>query len=356
MSLAITVLPANHGDAIIVQAGIDQPDPFRILIDGGPATCYQRTQGFKRTWGPLHAALKTLSSRSEALDLVVLTHVDDDHIGGLVKACQDKLLLPVIGKEVWFNSGRLIARQLGSGVEPEGSQLILPQSGTDRLTSIAQGVLFDDLLDEAGMRQRTLRVAGQKIDFRYGEIQILSPDEDRLRALLAKWEKERPDSLTSSHETDYESTLDDLLRGDYFEEDAAVHNASSISFLISSGNAKALFLGDAFPSTVCASLRSLGYSEKNPLHVGACKISHHGSKGNTSRELLSLIKSDNFIISTDGSRHGLPNKVTLARIMKMAPESKILFNYPKLKKLIFSDEELRAATETLTDIEGDIIL
>jgi len=356
MSLAITVLPANHGDAIFVQAGIDKQDPFRILIDGGPAACYQRTQGFKQISGPLHATLTALSSRSDALDLVVLTHVDNDHIGGLLKAYQNESFLPVIGKEVWFNSGRLIARQLGDGVEPEGSQLILQRSGSDRLTSIAQGVLFDDLLDEAGVRPRALKVAGQRIDFRHGEIQILSPDEDGLRALLAKWEKERPDSLTSSHENDYKSSLGDLLQGDEFEEDTAVHNASSISFLISSGNAKALFLGDAFPSTVCASLRKLGYSEQNPLHVGACKVSHHGSKGNTSPELLSLIRSDGFIISTDGSRHGLPNKVTVARIMDMAPESKVLFNYPQLKKLIFSHDELSAAAETLTDIEGDIIL
>ncbi|WP_412025055.1 ComEC/Rec2 family competence protein [Burkholderia cepacia] len=356
MSLAITVLPASHGDSILIRAGLDKHDPFRILIDGGPAACYQRAQGFKQIFGPLHSVLRALSSQSKALDLVVLTHVDSDHIGGLLKACESNSVLPVFGKNVWFNSGRVIAQQLGDGVEPDESALIVQRGSSDRLTSITQGVAFDDLLDQAGVGPRTLKVAGQTIEFRHGEIQILSPDEDQLRALLEKWEKERPDSLTSAHSNDYKLSLDDLLQRDEFEEDTAVHNASSIAFLISSGDAKALFLGDAFPSTVCASLRKLGYSEQNPLRVGACKVSHHGSKGNTSPELLSLIRSDRFIVSTDGSRHGLPNKVTFARIMNLAPHSKILFNYPELKTLIFNRDELAHAGEKLADIEGDIVL
>lgn len=356
MSLAITVLPASHGDSIIIQAGTDKQDPFRILVDGGPGDCYHSTQGFKQTFGPLHSTLKTLSSRSNVLDLVVLTHVDSDHIGGLLKACADDSVLPVFGKDVWFNSGRVIAQQLGNGVEPDGSALIVPKAASDRLTSIAQGVALDDLLDQAGVSPRELKVAGQKIEFRHGEIQILSPEEDQLRTLLAKWEKEKPDSLTSAQSNDYKSSLEDLLQRDKFEEDKSVHNGSSVAFLISSGDAKALFLGDAFPSTICASLRKLGYSEENPLHVGVCKVSHHGSKGNTSAELLSLVRCDRFIISTDGSRHGLPNKVTLARILNLAPQSKILFNYPRLKTRIFSREELHHAAEKLIDIDGDIIL
>jgi hypothetical protein len=356
MSLAITVLPASHGDSIIIEAGSDKQDPFRILIDGGPADCYCSNQGFKQTFGPLHSTLTALSSRTNALDLVVLTHVDSDHIGGLLKAYEHDSVLPIFGKDVWFNSGRVIAQQLGNGMEPDGSVLTLQKGTSDRLTSIAQGVALDDLLDQAGVSPRQLRVAGQKIEFRHGEIQILSPEQDQLRTLLAKWEKEKPDSLTSAHSNDYKSSLDDLLQRDKFEEDKSVHNGSSIAFLISSGDAKALFLGDAFPSTICASLRKLGYSEENPLHVGACKVSHHGSKGNTSAEFLSLARCDQFIISTDGSRHGLPNKVTLARIMDLAPQSKILFNYPSLKTRIFSREELGHAGEKLTDIEGDIIL
>lgn len=356
MSLAITVLPAGHGDSIVIRTGLDKQDPFRILVDGGPGDCYHRAQGFKQTFGPLHATLNALSNQSYALDLVVLTHVDSDHIGGLLKAFEDDSVLPVFGNNVWFNSGRVISRQLGNGMEPDGSALTVLKGVGDRLTSIAQGVTFDDLLDQAGVGPRKLQVAGQKIEFRHGEIYILSPDEGQLRTLLAKWEKEKPDNLTSTHANDYKSSLGELLQRDKFEEDKSVHNSSSIAFLISSGDAKALFLGDALPSTICASLRKLGYSEENPLHIGACKVSHHGSKGNTSPELLSLVKCDRFIISTDGSRHGLPDKVTLARILDSAPQSKILFNYPELKKRIFSRDELEHAAENLAGFEGDIIL
>ena len=356
MSLAIKVLPASHGDSILIEAGADKQDPFRILVDGGPADCYCSNQGFKQTFGPLHSTLTALSSRTITLDLVVLTHVDADHIGGMLKAYEHDAVLPIFGKDVWFNSGRVIARQLGNGIEPDGSVLNVQKGASDRLTSIAQGVAFDDLLDQTGVSPRLLRIAGQKIEFRHGEIQILSPEQDQLSTLLAKWEKEKPDSLTAAHSNDYKSSLGELLKRDEFEEDKSVHNGSSIAFLISSGEAKALFLGDAFPSTICASLRKLGYSEENPLHIGACKVSHHGSKGNTSAELLSLVRCDQFIISTDGSRHGLPNKVTLARIMQLAPQSKILFNYPRLKTRIFSSEELDNMGDKIIDIEGEIFL
>ena len=64
------------------------------------------------------------------------------------------------------------------------------------------------------------------------------------------------------------------------------------------------------------------------------KISHHGSKYNTSPKLLDLIDSQHFIISTGGSKsHKLPDREVIARILfhskrNLNRKRTIYFNYP----------------------------
>lgn len=355
MSIRIKVLEAGHGDALIVETSIGD-ETFRILIDGGPAECFERRQGAKRTIGPLQAELDGMVARQERFDLTILTHVDDDHIGGLLRACRHEKYRAVIANEVWFNSGRLIAEAMGGAV-PEDSTIWIDDPN-DRLTSIAQGVEFDDILRQYCQVRRSVKIAdGAEIPFRHGKILILSPTEDQLRTLLAKWEKEKPDSLTSSARNDYELSFEELRDNDVFSEDSSVHNASSIAILIEVAGARALFLGDALPSTVCRTLREkLGVNEQNRLSVRVCKLSHHGSEANTNEELLSLLHCEKFIISTNGARHGLPDKMTLARIDKLSPESLVLFNYPGLRKRIFSRHGELASKEKMRDMEGDVLL
>jgi len=85
---------------------------------------------------------------------------------------------------------------------------------------------------------------------------------------------------------------------------------------------------DAFPSRVAASLRTLGYSPERRLKLDLLKLSHHGSKGNTSPELLALIDCTRFAISTNGTQHSHPDPETIARILAADPgrPKQLLFN------------------------------
>jgi competence protein ComEC len=67
--LVVTVLDVGQGDAILVEA----PGGQRILVDGGPS-------------GPavLAALARELPAGARRLDLVVLTHPQEDHVAGLV--------------------------------------------------------------------------------------------------------------------------------------------------------------------------------------------------------------------------------------------------------------------------------
>ena len=230
------------------------------------------------------------------------------------------------------------------------------QLHADKLTSISQAVDLDEILTDNYKCHRKLCVAGDVIEVPGGRLTILSPERKQLQDLLQKWKDEAPDSLTSATDKDYVVPLERLANEDKFCEDGSVNNASSIAFLLETKSASALFLGDALPTTVCRSLCSLGYSVESPLKVDICKLSHHGSKANTSPELLTLVNSKQFVVTTNGARHGLPNKATFARILKSQPDSEILFTYPNLIKEIFLVEEIGLHANKLVAAEEEITL
>ena len=93
---------------------------------------------------------------------------------------------------------------------------------------------------------------------------------------------------------------------------------------------KLLFLADSHPSMILESLKK-HYSEDDfPIEFDIIKVSHHGSVTNTSKKLLEVIDSKNYIISSDGSKFGHPNIETIARIINRKSDfiRNLYFNYP----------------------------
>lgn len=324
--MTIKFLKANNGDSILIsfkEAG----KPRNILIDGGVSKTYLNPKNAKGKpeAGELKKEIDTLREKNEMIDLLILTHVDDDHIGGILKWFgKDEFAYKMVCK-VWFNSGKLIAEHFNQQAEEE-NELILDTS-TDTLTSIAQGVKFEKYLLEHNLWDRVLIMSHQEFQLFGIDFRILSPNEEKLKALLAKWEKEKPLQQTAGGEDDYEKSLQTHIDEDKFVEDQAIHNGSSIAFLLTYKTKNMLFLADAHPSVIVASLTQLGYSKENPLKVDFVKVSHHGSKSNNSVDMLEMIDSKKYIISTNGDKHHHPNKQFLARLIHLKPTCEIYFNY-----------------------------
>ena len=99
-----------------------------------------------------------------------------------------------------------------------------------------------------------------------------------------------------------------------------------------------LFLGDAHDASILESVRSLKFNEANKLQLSLLKVSHHGSEYNTSMDLLKIVSADRYVISTNGTKHGLPNQRTVARIIASG-EGIICCNYPKITESILLPEE-----------------
>lgn len=329
--MEVKFLKAGHGDCIHLRIEFEGVIK-NILVDGGPSKTF--LSGAKP--GPLKKLISELKHKKQNIDLLILSHVDDDHIAGLLKAFSKKGYLDEITKEVWFNSGRTIKDYFDSD-NPDNRDTFFSSAGV--LTSIKQGVSFESKLKELKIWDERIIKARDQFE-RWGlTIDILSPNNDGLRELFQKWSKEKPLSVhTSGSKNDYDHSFTNLLKKDNFREDQSVHNGSSIAVLITANSKKILLLGDAHPSVIEESLQSQGFSKDNPLKVDLVKLSHHGSKANTSNSLLEIIHCSKFVISTDGSRHNLPNKVTIARINNYFPDAKIYFNYTSIMKKVLKQE------------------
>lgn len=337
--MQIKFLQAFNGDSIWISFVKDEK-PINILIDGGTSTTYsyKDKKDGKIKDGDLKKLIDCLKDKGEKLDLAILTHIDDDHIDGFLKWFgKDEVAIQNI-KEIWFNSGRTIKQYLND-TETEINPVKFKEQTT--LTSVKQGGDFENYIREKEVWDEKVIKQGDIINWNGISFQILSPGKEKLEKLLKEWKKKVPESLLdTSRKDDYKKTLKKLMEEDIFEEDDDPYNGSSISFIITHEDKKYLFLGDSHPSNIISELKRLGYNPtNNKLQIELIKISHHGSQKNTSVELLVLIETNKYIISTNGDMHGHPDKATIARIVNTNSKAKIFFNYPSLISKVILEED-----------------
>ena len=327
MALSIKVLPAGSGDCILLSYGENQLKS-NILIDGGTGILsYHR----------LKDEIQMIADSGEFVDLLVLTHTDEDHIEGILNIYKDSDIDKSIIKKIWFNSGRVVGRYLNEPNIPSEASIKIEFS---EKSSVGQGIELDDLLESYQLNRGEI-LAGYQEPIGGAIISVLSPEINGIKKFFPKWKYEQRTDTYLGHKTDYHLSLKELYKKNKFKKDNSFANQSSIAFLFEYEGYKALLLGDADPSVVVNSLRKYhGIKEGNELHVNVVKLSHHGSKGNTNEKLLNHIRSKQFIISSDGNQ-GLPDKECLARIIKFSPKKvEFIFN-SSLEKLIFLDEDYK---------------
>ena len=93
-AIRVELLPARLGDCLLVECLRTDGTTWRMLVDGGPPD----------TWPLLEARLRRLGPTDRRLDVVVVTHIDSDHIGGMVPFFGSDLARSVLDVgDVWFN-------------------------------------------------------------------------------------------------------------------------------------------------------------------------------------------------------------------------------------------------------------
>lgn len=277
------------------------------------------------------------------LDLLVVTHIDQDHIGGVLALCDDEEVPDEIVKQFWFNSGELIAAYLDTPVD-ERREVTFQTIG-ESTRSLKQGITLETFLKQSGRWHDQPVMQGQSYEMGGAKIWVVAPSEEKLKELNEDWQVEVGTS-TRGVSNDYDESLEELAQRRE-REDRSVPNGSSIAFLFEYQSRRVLLLGDAHSSDVIEGLARLGYDAAHRLEVDAVKLSHHGSKASNLSALWDVVSTRQYLISTDGSRYGLPNKEALARIILHPQRDKdqelvFYFNHDnEVLRSVLNEEECR---------------
>ena len=320
--MIIEPLKAEHGDAIVIRIDNDS-NQIKIVIDGGPNDCAERIADYYDTLG--------------YIDLLILTHYDEDHIGGLLefigRHTGDKSEL--IG-EIWVNGARVIYFDKDENV-----------SSYDNAYTLASYI--NRMKDKGIIKSFVYNINNSMEDVKHEgfEISILTPTSSCLEKLEANFkhyvdEHGLADDPDTDEQVSYGRTKQDSqkslesLAEEKHKATTTFMNKTSISFILYAEGKSLMMLGDADINEVEKKLKDMGYSKESPVHLDLVKLSHHGSKGNISKEFLEIIDCNDFLFTTNGGTGGAyhPDRKTIALIMecheKKSTGKKVTlrFNYP----------------------------
>jgi beta-lactamase superfamily II metal-dependent hydrolase len=315
--MKLEVLQANDGDCLLLHA--DGGD--LILIDGGSAGVYRSV---------LKKRLEQLRGSSPKLDLrlVMVSHIDSDHITGIADMLRDLVEKQSDGQEaryrirsLWHNSfdklagGHAAATQSSivgaslAGVAPAG----LNREVAAVLASVKQGNEVRGYAKKLaiGVNRETngnlLQApdAGKKvIPIAAGlTFTIIGPREAELQALEDSWKAAKKTGGAN----------EESVAADYLNR--TVPNLSSIVVLAeattASGIRRLLLTGDAGGDLILEGLESAGLLDSDGrIDVDLLKVQHHGSNHSVDIEFFRRVTAPRYVISGNG-RHGIPHRDTL---------------------------------------------
>ena len=371
-NIMIKVFPAGAGDCILVDF---IKEDYRILIDGGYAETYRKY---------LKRYLTELATQGKRINLLIVTHIDSDHIGGIQAFFEENGVAEtpsVIGvDEVWYNAFfhvdtvKVHQKAIPYTIREvlRGSLAVHNEVKSDGRNdiSVIQGNTVAGLLKEIGYNWNSswegnavcVKNCWQKKLTDKIQCTLLGPGEKELDELAQFWISKLKSNVrkfivcddmlySEAFECYYahngkeqeEPIRKDIAFGSMEKEkeidwmkwagawsgqiDDREANRSSIAFMLEYEGVKLLFPGDCPIQLLQKEL---------PKVIDIVKLPHHGSEKDITKEFISNTEVSYYILSTDGQRHGHPSKQVIANILQSAPNNPVLlknYNISELKNI-----------------------
>ena len=280
-NLSVSTIRSGRGDCILIRY-LGTSGLYRnIVVDTGPTS----------TSGAFRKLCSQIIYNGESFDILLISHYDDDHIGGALKVTD----IPF--QSIYFNAY--------NGSAPNAN-----------LTAIQNQRLFHMMMEkECFIIPHVLK--GDIIDLDGAKIEILAPTKQKLEKVMGQIKTIDAQLAANS---DWIDSFDVLMEQGYPKTDSSIANQSSVVFLLEYCGFSLLFCGDAPAECILDGLHDI-----DCRNFDLVKLPHHGSIRNISDALLNSINADSFLICADGSRH--PDKQTLAKLLKWYGTIKIYSNY-----------------------------
>lgn len=375
MIFTLEALKAAYGDALLLHFG-DPKAPGLAIIDGGPKGVYGSV--LKPRLAALMKNKKRLKDGRLPIRLVMVSHIDDDHVNGILAMANELAestgKLPYRVESLWHNSfddllgnsGKELAASLepfltnvlASGTLPAGALmkevhagLVMASVGQGRELRLAAKRLAWDINKEFAGKLVRFGTAGPKpipIGAPGGmTFTVLGPRESKLKALQAEWDKQIRKLGVAQ---------DPARAAEY--ADTSVFNLSSIIVLAESPGAdgkprRMLLTGDARGDHVLEGLEAAGLLKEGRCHVDLLKLPHHGSNRNLERGFFEQVTADHYLVSSNGEKFDNPDQETLewlAQARKGTGPFTIYLTYPveefQFKKRKSIQKELKAFVDS----------
>lgn len=317
-------IQARFGDCFLLEYGENNPE--YILIDGGPRCNFD---------DHLRPALLRLLKGQQQLHAVIISHVDNDHILGVLDMLAGIQYQKIdtggqpfvdIG-ELWFNS---FSNTIGTDSMEKKIAKINQIAGFQGLRNKAMGMAAAAIREG---HQVTMKTSMLGIPVNPGTdkgfflaakdrqvicksniaITVVGPTKDNLDKLRKEWEewikKNEAAQKARKYTRDFAAVMD-----------RSVPNLSSLVLLVNAEDTSILLTGDCRGDHLMEGLIELGLSADGSFHVTIFKVPHHGSIRNIPKGFFEKITADTYVISADGT-YGNPDEETLCLIVEAAQKA-----------------------------------
>lgn len=353
--MQLTIFESDMGDCLLLEAASGE----LVLCDGGMRTSYE---------GQVRAELSRLRDEGREIDLVYVSHIDNDHISGILQLLEDEaewrvfdhhqasgdpirrpgVPRPPVIRGILHNAFRDQVSANNRAIEnllvaaaPSLYASAVPEyiHAADEMQGIAAGIpeaikvsrlvaasaLNIPVNQPPGVATPSrLLYAGRPGDrFALGSMRftLIGPTRKELSNLRKGWNtwlRDNPDRVKKIR-AELKKRIDDFSSGaratsPYDLRDwngipdvkgVTAPNVASLMFMVEEDGRRILLTGDAQQDFILAGLKRTGFLDGGSVHLDVLKVQHHGSEHNMDAKFARTVSADHYVFCGNGS-HGNP--------------------------------------------------